>query len=589
LHDRPWYASWPAGLRVSLDYPIVPVWKILESSAKTCPDRAAMIFQIGGGVTTYAELWDKTRRLAAALARLGVRKGDRVAVQLPNSPQFAFAYYGALLAGATVSPCNALLASNELRHQLTDSGAETLITLDLFMGTAGPIRYATALKRIIVSGVQEILTPPTPVDVKPYGGKTYSLYELVADTPDDPPKVKIDPERDLAHLAYTGGTSGTAKGVMLTHQAVVTNTLQIAHWAAGGRPVLGDDGLFSATGASVEGGGASGLAESFPVRLDGARVMCVVPWAHAMGVIGYLNVPAYLGMTMVVHPRFDPAAYVADIAERQVEVFGGAPAVLQGVADLPGVESVDFSAVRWIPSGAAPLLNELQRRIESLVPGAIVMEAYGLTETTMAATANPANRSGWRKPGSVGFPLFDSDVKIVDLDDPDLEIDFDELGEICLAGPQVMVGYWKRPEETAATLRNGWIHTGDIGRLDSDGYLYVVDRKKDMLIYNGYNVYPREIEEILRSHRAVDQCAVIGKNDPRVGEYPKAFVVRRPGVTVTEAELIAFVASRVAPYKKVRELEFIDAIPLSPAGKPLKRMLKERENAGPEGEGTGVK
>ncbi len=572
MRDRPWYAFWPAALPVSLDYPAVPVWRVLESSAKRCPDRPLIIFQIGEGVTTYAELWEKSCRLALALAHLGVRKGDRVAIQLPNSPQFAIAYYAALMAGAVVSPCNPLLASNELRHQLVDSGAETLVTLDLFMGTAGPIRYATDLKRIIVSGIQEVLEPPTPVDVKPYGPKTYSLHELIAGAPDDPPKVKIDPERDLAHLAYTGGTSGLSKGVMLTHKAVVTNTLQFAHWASGGWPVLGDDGLLSIGGRPDEE-----EPWEYPVHLNGCRLISVVPWAHAMGAIAYLNVPIYLGATMIVHPRFDPAAYVADIVNRKVEIFGGAPAVLQGVAGLPGVESVDFSTVRWIPSGAAPLPGELQRRVESLVPGAVLMEGYGLTETTMGATANPSTRSGWRKPGSVGIPVFDTDVKIVDLDDPDIEIDFDELGEICLAGPQVMVGYWNRPEETAATLRDGWIHTGDIGRLDGDGYLYVVDRKKDMLIYKGYNVYPRELEEILRSHRAVEQCAVIGKEDPRVGEYPKAFVVRKPGVTTSESDLMAFVASRVAPFKKIRELEFIDAIPLSPASKPLKRALKDLE------------
>lgn len=247
--------------------------------------------------------------------------------------------------------------------------------------------------------------PPTPVDVKPYGPKTYSLHELIAGAPGDPPKVKIDPERDLAHLAYTGGTSGLSKGVMLTHKAVVTNTLQFAHWASGGWPVLGDDGLLSIGGRPDEG-----EPWEYPAHLNGCRLISVVPWAHAMGAIAYLNVPIYLGGTMIVHPRFDPAVYVADIGRHKVEIFGGAP----------------------LCSRVSPACPESSR-----------------------STSRPCAGSPAAPPPYWASSVFDTDVKIVDLDDPDIEIDFDELGEICLAGPQVMVGYWNRPEEIATTLRDG--------------------------------------------------------------------------------------------------------------------------------------
>jgi len=583
MEDRPWYAHWPRKLAVSLDYPLVPVPKLLESSAHRYPDHPAIIYQVGETVTTYAELWEAVRRFATALHRLGVRKGEVVTLHLPNSPQFAIAYYATLLVGAVFSPCFPLLSLNELRHQLLDSQSRTIITFDMFMPTVQSIRHDTELRRVIVTGVQENLPPFTPVDVKPYGPHTYSFARLLADTPPEPPAVKIDPEEDVAHLAYTGGTTGVSKGVVLTHKAVAVNAMQYAHWSSGGRPVLREDGFLDSEDLpEPEPDGSWDFPLPGPTT---ARTLVVVPWSHAMGTVGYLNNPVYGAATMIVHPRFDPAAYVADIVKHKANVFGGAPQLLQAVLTFEGIEGYDLSGVRWVPSGAAPLPNEVLRGMERLLPAAVVTEAYGLTEMAMGVTSNPTNRSGLRKLGSVGIPVFDTDVKIVDLDDPDIEIGFGELGEVCVRGPQMMREYWRRPEETQATLRGGWVHTGDIGLLDSDGYLFISDRKKDMLIYNGFNVYPRELEEILRSHRAVADCAVIGKPDPRVGEFPKAFVVPRPGVAATPAELMSFVATRVAPYKRIRELEFIEAIPVNYAGKPMKRLLREWEMEKQKGAG----
>lgn len=574
MEDRPWYAHWPRGLATSLDYPLVPIPKILESTAARYGDRPAIIFQVGEGVLTYAELWEKARRFATALAKLGIKRGDVVTIHLPNCPQFAIAYYGTLLLGAIFSPCFPLLSLNELRHQLNDSGAKIIVAFDMFAQKVQSIRYDTDLKHVIITGLQENLPPFTPVDVSAYGSHTYSFQDILANTPDDPPSVRLNPERDIAHIAYTGGTTGVSKGVVLTHRAVVTNTMQYAHWIGSGHPVLRDDGFLDVENRLEP---APGEPWEYPTSSGASKVLVVVPWSHAMGSVGYLNNPVYGGATMIVHPRFDAASYTADIVKHGADAFGGAPQLLQGVLNVEGVQSMDFSKVRFVSSGAAPLPSEILRRTQELLPDVIVMEGYGLTEMTMGVTANPANRTGLRKHGSVGIPVFDTDVKIVDIDDPEIEIGFDELGEIAVTGPQMMQGYWHRPEETAATIRDGWVLTGDIGRLDQDGYLYVVDRKKDMLIYNGFNVYPRELEELLRSHRLVADCAVIGKPDPEVGEIPKAFIVPKPDKTINIEELEAFVAGRVAPYKKIREFELIDEIPTNYAGKPLKRQLREWE------------
>jgi len=582
MSGRPWYGSWPRGLPLSLDYPPVPVFKFLESSAKKYPDQDAIIFQVGEGATTFAELWEKAQRFATALAGFGVGKGDVVAIQLPNSPPFAIAYYGTLLTGATFTPCNPLLSAPELEHQLIDSGAETLVALDMFVATAVAVRERTRVKRLIVTGIPEILPPFAPIDVSAWGPEAYSFQALLAGTPPEPPAVSIDPGRDVAHLAYTGGTTGVSKGVVLTHRMVVTNSLQFSHWCTGGRPVLREDGLLyiedRPDGRDGEGppGDAGGKWE-YPVTPGHGKALIVVPWFHAMGTIGYLNFPVYTGATMVVHPRFDAGAYLGDIARHQAGVFGGAPPLFQAMLNHPDMAGKDLSCVRLVASGAAPLPVELLSAMQSRLPNGILMEAYGLTEATMGATANPANRSGTRKAGSVGIPIFDTEVKIVDVEDASREMPGGELGEVAIKGPQVMVGYFQRPEETAAVLRDGWLLTGDIGRMDEDGYVFVVERKKDMLIYNGYNVYPRELEEILFTHPAVANCTVIGKPDPAVGEFPKAFIVLKPGAITSAQEIMSFVAAQVTPYKKVREIEFLDEIPVSQAGKALKRELRERE------------
>ncbi len=574
MEDRPWYAHWPKGLPTSLDYPRLPVHRLLEGSARRRPDKPAIIFQVGEEVTTYAELYDKARRFATALRRLGVRKGDRVAVQLVNTPHTAMVYYGILLAGAVYAPCNPLLSYRELLWILNNSGAETFVMLDMFMDKFAPIRHDTPVKRLILTGVSEFVPPHTPMDVKPFGPKTYSLLSLLSNTPDDLPEIEIDPEVDMAHLAYTGGTTGQSKGVVVTHQMVTVTAIQSTIWGTGGHPVLDEDGLLRIADPLEPGDRADWEYSMF---FGDQRWLVIVPWAHAMGVNAYLNCPVLKGDTMIVHPRFELSAYLADAVKHRVTNLGGAPQLLVAMLNYPGIERMDLSAVRVLGCGAAPLPVEVLSGLQKLLPNAVVVEGYGLTELTQGATCNPSNRSGLRKHGSVGIPFFDTDIKIVDIDDPSIEIGIGEYGEVCVKGPQMMREYWHNPAETAIAIRDGWLHTGDIGYLDEDGYLFLVDRKKDMLIYNGHNVYPRELEELLYTHRAVRECAVIGKPHSLTGEIPKAFVIRRPDVKVTEQELMDFIAIRVADYKKIRELEFVDELPMSYAGKVLRRELRRRE------------
>jgi len=587
MEDRPWYKHWPRGLPVSIDYPRIPVQRFLESSAKKYPDRAAIIFQPTGEVTTYAGLLEMARRFAAALHRLGVHKGDRVAVQLPNEAHTAAVYYGILIAGAVYVPANPLLSFREMLWVLSNSGAETFVIFENFMDKFLPIRYDTPVKNLIVTGVSEMLPPHVPVDVKQYGPRSYSLVQLLNDTPPDPPHVAIDPGEDLAHIAYTGGTTGVPKGVEVTHQMIVTACLQQVHWNAGGHPVVLEDGTLDVVEPFEP---AVRDDWEYPQVIGGEqKALVVVPWAHTMGVNGYLNCLVCVGNVMIVHPRLDLGAYLADIGRHGIMACGGAPQLLVAMLNYPHRDGLDLSSVRVVGSSAAPLPVDVLHGIEKMFPNAIVLEGYGLTETVLAVTLNPPNRSGLRKPGSVGIPQFDCDVKIVDIDDPSVEIGFNEYGEVAVRGPQVMKRYWQNPEETAKVFLDGWLLTGDIGYMDEDGYLFIVDRKKDMLIFNGHNVYPRELEEILFSHRAVANCAVIGKPHSVAGEIPKAFVIPKPEVKVTEQELMDFVAMRVADYKKLRELEFVSELPISSAGKVLRRELRrmeiermERGEAGPE-------
>jgi len=562
------FKCWPKFNPRSLNYPAMPIFQFLRSSATKWPFRLCIIFD--ALEITYGELLTLCERFAAALASLGIKKGDRVAIHLPNSPQFAIAYYATMMNGAIFTPCSPLMVEREMAYQLNDAGAETIITLDLFYPTVEKVVPKTKIRNVIVASIPDIFPPlltaiRPPLVKKEFPG-TLDFSALLRSHEAKPPEVKIEPEKDLAHLAYTGGTTGVSKGVMLTHFNVVANVLQVAHWNAGGN-VRYQNGILNLVREEGD------REEDRPVRFGRGRALVVVPWFHAMGTIGYLNQIIYLGSAMVVFPRFDPGQYLQAIEKYEAHAIGGAPQLFIPLVNHPDFKKYDLSNIRIAASGAAPLPVPVMEQMLKSFPG-VVTEAYGLTETTMASNMNPPSREGL-KIGSVGLPLADTEVKIVDLETGTKKLPLGEIGEVCIKGPQVMQGYWNKPEETKMVLRDGWVYTGDIGREDEDGYFYIVDRKKDMLIYKGYNVYPRDLEEVMAKHPAVQQCAVVGKADPEAGEIPVAFVVLREGAAVSAEELMEYCAQNVSAYKKIRQVVFKKQLPVSGAGKVLKTELRK--------------
>jgi long-chain acyl-CoA synthetase len=546
-----------------LDYPDVPAGAIAAGAARRFGDRTAIHYY--GREVTFAGLYRRACAFARALGAAGIGRGDVVALHLPNCPQYAIAYVGTLLAGATFSPANPLLPPADLSAQLADCGAVAAVTWAPAAPVLDAVRDRTAVRLVLVTDREQALDATHRPAV---GVGHVDFEEFHAGAPENDPAVEIDIRSDLAHLAYTGGTTGRSKGVQLPHRNVVVNALQYACWGTGSVPAV--DG---AGGLVLD---QRGDPAEFPVRLGTGVGINLTPWFHAMGTIGGLNIPMLTGAVTVLHDRFDPAAYLADAERFGVTGMGGAPPLFGALLRHPDFATRDLSSVRGISSGAAPLpveaIRALQRRFGDDV---VIGEGYGLTEVTMGATSGPSGRSAVRKPGTVGVPVFDTEVRI---DGP-----AGEPGEVCVRGPQVMIGYKDRPGETAAALVDGWLHTGDIGTIDADGYLTIVDRQKDMLLYKGYNVYPRELEELLHAQPGVAAAAVVGRPDELAGELPVAFVVA-PGLE-SGAELMAAVNAQVPPYKKLREVHLVAEIPVSAAGKVLKRELRARlpERATPGG------
>ncbi|RSM54293.1 acyl-CoA synthetase [Amycolatopsis sp. WAC 01376] len=538
----------------SLEYPEVPVGSVLAGAAARWGSRTA--FAHGDQSLTFAETYSAACRFANALRAEGIGRGDVVALHLPNCLAYPIAYYGTLLAGATFSPANPLLPPEDLAFQLADAGAVAAVTVGPVARVLAAVRDRTAVRLSI------IVHPPEEVSEN-----EVEFTRFYAGHSDERPDVEIDIHRDLAHLAYTGGTTGRSKGVCLPHRNVVVNSLQSSCWRLGAVPAVDGSGEVIVD--------QLGGPDEWPSRIGTGIALNLTPWFHAMGTIAALNVPLLDGGTVVLHDRFDPAAYVADAELLRVTTIGGAPALFAALLACPDFHTADLSSVLTIGSGAAPMNHEMIRALQNRFPGVIITEGYGLTEVTMGAVIAPSYRSATRKVGSVGLPLPDTEIKIVPAEGGEDSLPAGESGEVCLRGPQVMTGYRNRPEETAAALVDGWLHTGDIGILDEDGYLSIVDRKKDMLLYKGYNVFPRELEELLITLPGVSAAAVVGKPDTEVGELPVAFVVRSDE-NVTAEQLMEAVGARVLPYKRLRAIHFVDQIPVSAAGKVLKRELRKQ-------------
>jgi len=551
--EKPWFKFWPENVPKHIDYPEVPLFDLLRRTAEKYPNHTALIYF--DREITYKELDLASDKFATALADLGVKKGDKVAIFLPNTPQFIMAYYGAIKIGAIDTAISPLYKEREVEHQLNDSEAETIVVLDLLYPIVEKVWEKTKLKRVIVTGLKDYMPsakaflgsllkkiPSQKVERKP---NIYFFTELINKYPANPPKVEINPKEDLVALQYTGGTTGISKGAMLTHMNLVSNAVMCDAWLRG-----------------------TEADETF---------LAVLPLFHIYGMTTGMNAPIYLAGKSVLLPRFDTASTFQAIQKHKVTVFCGAPTMYSMLLADPNLKKYNLTSVRFCVSGSAPLPPEVQKKFMEVISGALV-EGYGLTESSPITHCNPLDRSMKTvKIGSIGLPWPDTDAKIMDMETGEKELGIGETGELVVKGPQVMKGYWNMPEETAAVLKDGWLYTGDIGKMDEDGYFYITDRKKDLIKYKGYSVYPREIEDVLYEHPAVKLCGVIGKPDPVAGEIPKAFVVLKEGMTATEKEIMHFVNERVAPYKAIRELEFRKELPMTLVGKVLRRVLQEEE------------
>jgi long-chain acyl-CoA synthetase len=483
-----------------------------------------------------------SNQFATSLVKLGVKKGDRVAIFLPNIPQFVIAYFGVLGAGAVVTAINPLYREREVEYQLNDSGAQTIVVLDSLYPTMAKVRQKAKLKNVVVTGQDEYCYKKAgSIDVP----NTLAFQVLSEKGPCNPPNLKLNPDEDLAALQYTGGTTGTAKGVMLTHTNLFSNALSFAAWIKG-----------------------TAAQETF---------LTALPLSHIYGMTTSMTVPISLAAKMVLMPRFEPAKALEAIQKNKVTLFCGVPTMYSALLANPELSKYDLTSIRVCISGASPLPPQTQKQFMQ-VTGGFLTEGYGLTEASPVTHCNPVDCTmKMVKVGSIGLPLSDTDARIVDLDSGTKTLGVGETGELEVKGPQVMKGYWRRPKETALVLHDGWLLTGDIAHMDKDGYFYITDRKKNLIKYRGYSVYPRELEDLLYEHPAVKLCAVVGKPDPLAGEIPKAFIELKESASVSAEAIKTFVNDKVAPYKAIREVEFRAELPVSSAGKVLRRLLSEKK------------
>jgi long-chain acyl-CoA synthetase len=542
---KPWLRHYPEDISPTLTYPDAPLSHLLERSSEKYERATALVFF--GQKISYGQLREMVDRFAAALVQIGAKPGEKISLMLPNIPQFAIAFYGALKAGLTVVQTNPLYTEDELQVVLGDSQAETLITLDRFYEKVLHVRGRTNLKRIIVTGVQEFfpgllrwgyLLKERPKRIRPSPPQVYLFSDLIRSAPAHPPEIPVR-SSDIALLQYTGGTTGIPKGAMLTHKNLVANTLQACAW--------------------------------FPrVQQAQETCLCVLPLFHVYAMTVALNLSMALAAALILVPRFQIDELLKIIDRERPSLFPGAPTLYAAIANHPKVKEFHVSSIRACLSGSAPLPLEIKRRFEELT-GAVVVEGYGLSEASPVTHCNPLY--GKQISGSIGIPFPDTDAKIVD-PQSDRELPVGEIGELVIQGPQVMAGYWNRPEETANTLRGGWLHTGDLARMDEDGYFYIVDRLKEMIICSGLKVYPREVEEVLYKHPKVLEAAVVGVPDAYRGETVKALIVPRPGTNPTADEIKKFCAEHLAKYKVPTIVEFRESLPKSLVGKVLKKDLR---------------
>lgn len=547
----PWLANYPSDIPTRIDFDDVPLSQFLIDSAQRVPEKKALHFQ--GKEMTFKALLSEAKKFASYLQSLGLEKGDRVASMLPNTPQAVITYYGALLAGGTVVQVNPLYTERELAYQMQDSGAKFIVCLDILVPRVTAVKEDTDLEHVIVTRIADYLPFPKNI-IYPFLQKreyklvvkveatdhTHLWKEIMKNGSEDYQEVTINPREDLALLQYTGGTTGKPKGVMLTHLNLVSNVQMAAKWIS-------------------------------KAKRDEEIVLGVLPFFHVYGMTTVMNLSIMYGSKMVLLPKFNPEEVLKTIQKHKPTLFPGAPTIYIGLLNHPKINDYDLSSIKACISGSASLPVEVQEQFEKITKGKLV-EGYGLTETSPVTHANPI--WGRRVNGSIGLPWPNTDAKIVE-EGTTKELPIGEVGEIAVKGPQVMRGYWNNKEETDQVLKDGWLLTGDMGRMDEDGYFYVVDRKGDMIIAGGFNIYPREVEEVLFEHPAIVEASVIGVPDEYRGETVKAVIVLKEGSTVTEKDLDKYCRQHLAAYKVPRLYEFREELPKTIVGKVLKRQLIE--------------
>jgi long-chain acyl-CoA synthetase len=547
--ERPQHRSYPADVDWATPLPEHPLDRLLDDAVRRFPERPCLDFL--DRKYTFREVGSLVARAAKGLRTLGVGKGTRVGLFLPNTPYYVICYFAVLKAGGTVVNFNPLYAEQEVRHLVADSGAEIMVTLDLALLYPAVARMlgVGGLRRIVVCAMADILPFPKnwlfpvfkrremaawPEDAAHVG------FAALIDNNGTMDRVAIEPRRDIAVLQYTGGTTGTPKGAMLTHYNLVANALQCQRWFRG----------------TEEGG---------------ERVLAVLPFFHVFAMTSAMNFSIAAGAEIVMLPRFELGVLLRTIARKRPTIFPGVPTIYTAINNSPLTARYDLSSIKSCISGGAPLPVEVKASFEKLT-GCILVEGYGLSETSPVVACNPFG--GANKPGSVGLPMPGTTIEIVALDErPVRLLAIGERGEICIRGPQVMAGYWGKPEETAQVLVDGRLHTGDVGYLDADGYLFLVDRIKDVIIASGYKIFPRNVEEAIYQHPAVAECIVIGVPDSYRGQTVKAFVVRAAGRELTEAALLAFLADKLSPMEMPKQIAFRDNLPKTAIGKLSKKDL----------------
>jgi long-chain acyl-CoA synthetase len=551
-HEHPWLAHYPKEIDWYADIATSRLDALLDRSEARFPDHIAIDFK--GKMYSYRELAQKVRSFAQGLHALGVKKGTRVGLFMPNCPQYVIAYYAIVKIGAVVVNYNPLYARPELEHQIHDSGTELMVTLNLallydklkdFVGEGKPLRHVivgnlASVLPLTKAAMYAMLKRKEQIEV-PHDAYHTTFNDMLSHSPDVVP-IDVDVDQDVAVLQYTGGTTGTPKGVMLTHANITANCEMCRRW-------------FYRAQAGQE------------------SVLLALPLFHVFAMTVGMNFALASGFKLILHPRFEMKSLLEDIAHKRPALMPGVPTMFTAILHYKHIERYDLSALKMCISGGAGLPVEVKQQFEART-GCSLVEGYGLSETSPVVSCNPLY--GTNKAGSIGIPFPNTRIEIVDKDDERNLLPQGEIGEICIRGAQVMKGYWNQEIETANVLKEGRLHTGDLGYIDEDGYIFVVDRKKEMILSGGYNIYPRHIEEVLYTHPAVKECAVIGVDHAVRGQVPKAFVVLKEGQYVDEKTLRAFVKEQVAAYAVPHEIVFIEALPKSPIGKILKKELHKQ-------------